>query len=255
MKKNNQPIGIFDSGIGGLTVLAELKKILPTQDFIYCADLAHIPYGNKTEMQITAYSQHIMEWMINHYNIKVAIIACHTSSAVCGEYLKKKFTIPIIDTIGPTIESVMAVNPPKIGILGTQRTIATHIHKQHLIQNGYQGHITEIACPLFVPLVEEGLINTQQIDNAINFYCTPVKVDAFLYACTHYPFLEPRIKKILNPRIKLINPNRYIAIHTKTVLSSYHIHTTANTLGTTLFHTTDKAINITSIAHKMLALL
>lgn len=230
-----RPIGILDSGVGGLTVLKELRIHFPHEDFIYYADTAHVPYGNKTAEQITLYSDNAVAWMIKNYDVKTVVIACHTSSVCCASFLQKKYTIPILDTVQATVQAVMHCVPSSLALLATERTIKKKIHEQALRCAGYQGLIIPQACPDFVPLIEQGIVAGQKIEQLVRIYCEHLKVVALVYGCTHYPFIEEAIKKIVGSNILLINPAIHIATQLKTIIKESDCHVAK---GLVQFHVT-----------------
>lgn len=230
-----RPIGVFDSGVGGLTVLKELQRHFPYEDFIYYADTLNIPYGNKTVEQVTFYSDIAVSWMITHYNVKAVVVACHTSSACCGVWLQEKYEIPIIDTIQATVEAVIDNAPSSLLLLTTERTAKSKIHKQALINAGYSGSILLQACPEFVPCIEQGIIEGPAIEQYITMYCVSHSTKTIVYGCTHYPFLEKSIKKVLGSDVVFINPALYIVNQLK---NNVQISIENNTKGVVFFYAT-----------------
>ena len=152
----NSPIGIFDSGLGGLTVLKSLETILPNESFIYFGDTAHVPYGTKSAETVIRYSQHIMDFFQKH-ETKAVVIACNTASAVAFQHLQSLYNIPLFDVVTPSVE--FAINHTKnknIGVVGTFSTIYSNAYTKMFQKLGSGCNVKEIACPLFVPIIEEG---------------------------------------------------------------------------------------------------
>jgi glutamate racemase len=230
-----RPIGIFDSGVGGLTVLQELKSQLPHEDFIYYADTANVPYGNKTVEQVIYYSDLAVQWMIKHHDVKIVIIACHTSSACCADVLQKKYTVPILGTIQATVSAVLHSAPASVGLLGTIRTVEKRVHENALRDAGYDKLFIAQPCPDFVPFIEQGILYGTEIEKCITEYCANLPVSSLVYGCTHYPFIEEAIKKIVGSQIVLINPAMYIAAQLKTIVG-HSIQITK--IGSVQFHVT-----------------
>jgi len=199
-------IGIFDSGIGGLTVLAEIKKKLPKYSVIYLGDLAHLPYGNKSPETIKRLSEKNSRFLISK-GAKIIIIACNSASALAAPHLKRKFkNIPIIDVITPTVEAAKSAESKRIGIIGTRATIASNVYNKKL--KGANRKIFAQACPLLVHLIEEGWINRPETKKILRYYLRPLKrsqIDTLILACTHYPLLELQIQKTIGNKVKLIN--------------------------------------------------
>ena len=203
-------LGIFDSGIGGLTVVKEIFKNLPKYQIIYFGDAARLPYGTKGTDFIKRYSAKIIDWLIQK-KAKIIIIACHTSSAWASDFLKKRFNkIPIFEVISPALNEVLsAAESKRIGIIGTPGTIKSGSWKKKLLAKDPSLKIYSKSCPLFVPLIEEGWINKKITREIVKKNLEPLKlkkIDVLVLACTHYPLLEKEIKKVLGKKIKIINP-------------------------------------------------
>jgi glutamate racemase len=204
------PIGVFDSGIGGITVLKEIIKKFPHEDIIYFADTLNLPYGEKTPEQIKKYSYNIISWMQNKIKAKIVVAACHTSSAVALSDIIGDFNIPIIDTIYPTIEVILKNNKhKKIGIIATPTTAKSKFHEQVLKVKGFEGEIHSISCPDFVPLIEVGNLTCPKLLSAAKQYLEIFhtnKLDTLIFGCTHYPLIEPLIRTLLPGNVHFIDP-------------------------------------------------
>ena len=235
---DTRPIGVFDSGLGGLTVLSELHKIMPNENYIYFGDTAHLPYGSKSKSTIIQYSKNIVSYLINQ-NVKMIVIACGTASSLAFDELKKSFDIPIIDVITPTAEQIKSKN---IGIIATNSTIKSNVWKKEILKHNKYANITPIACPLFVPIVEEGLIKTQISHDAIDHYLKPLcssKVTSLILGCTHYPILIDDIADYLPKSIKLINMNTNCASKTKEYLKKHDLLNEQTEEGSIIAFTSD----------------
>ena len=208
MNANNQYIGVFDSGLGGLTVLKELKRKMPKESFIYFGDTGHLPYGNKSKDSIIEYSLSIVKFLINQ-NIKAIIVACNTASAVALDVLKQEYSIPILNVIDPSIRRAINKSKTKaIGVIGTETTISSQAYKKKIraINKNIKG-ISQ-PCPLFVPIIEEGLINQKFSIDIANFYLKNIsssEIDTLILGCTHYPLFKNIITQIINPNILIID--------------------------------------------------
>lgn len=227
---NQKPIGIFDSGIGGLTVLNELSKVLPNEDFIYFADTLHLPYGNKTKEEIISYSKYIVEYFIKN-DVKAIIIACGTASAIAFESLKNHYDIPIFNVIDSTVKSL---NSDKIGILATFASISSNVWDNKILEKLPKANITKVACPKLVPLAESGLISTDETIKIITEYLKPIKenrVNTLILGCTHYPLFLPAIKKELNKKTCIINLGVPLAKDFKFYLESNNLISSKNNAG------------------------
>ncbi len=217
-------IGIFDSGVGGLTVVKEIFKGLPQYQIIYFGDTARLPYGTKGDDFVRKYSAKITGWLIKK-GAKIVIIACHTSSAWASESLKKQFSeTPIFEVISPSVDEVLSLKKNnKVGIIGTPGTIKSGSWEKNLLAKEPNLKIYSKSCPLFVPLVEEGWINNRITKEVIKKYLEPLKrkkIDTLILACTHYPLLEKEIKKVMGAKVKIINPAKSLAEKLKLFLKS-----------------------------------
>lgn len=195
----NQPIGIFDSGLGGLTVLKVLAKNFPGESFIYLGDIARLPYGNKSPETIRKYGDQILRFLKSQ-NVKAIIIACNSASSV---YLgEKDFEgIPLLNVIEPGARAALSISGgQEIAVLGTSATVKSHAYKNTIRKASPATAVTEISCPLFVPLVEEGVVGNPITELVIERYLSEVKarkVETVILGCTHYPVLAPDIRKYL----------------------------------------------------------
>ncbi len=227
-------IGIFDSGIGGLTVVKEIFKYLPQYQIIYFGDTARLPYGTKGAGFVRRYSAKITKWLIKK-GAKIVIVACHTSSAWASDSLKKQFSAkgrsalggrgtPIFEVIAPAIKEVLAsTKNKKIGIIGTPGTIKSNAYKNKLLKIDPSLKIYSKPCSLLVPLAEEGWINNKITREIIKEYLMPLKlkkIDTLILACTHYPLLEKEIRKVAGAGIKIINPAENLAKELKLFLEN-----------------------------------
>jgi len=209
-------IGIFDSGIGGLTVVKEFLKYLPEYRLIYLGDTARLPYGTKSPNLIRKWSKEISQWLLKK-GAKIIVIACHTSSSLAADFLKKEFSnIPVFEIITPGIEkAVKLTKNKKIGIIGSPATIKSKVHQKKLLKINPGLKIYTQACPLFVPLVEEGWIRRRQTKEIAEEYLMPLKrkgIDTLILACTHYPLLKKIISDIVGKIVKIIDPDKDLEI-------------------------------------------
>ena len=190
---DNRPIGVFDSGLGGLTVVKALRELLPSESIVYLGDTARLPYGVKSQSLVKQFSLQIVRFLLEK-NAKAIIVACNTATAMALNSLKNKFkNIPIIGVIKPGSEKAIAETiTKKIGVIGTIATISSNAYEKTIQQKDSRVEIISRACPLFVPFVEEGLTNGFAINEIANHYLSPFnnKVDTLILGCTHYPLLK-----------------------------------------------------------------
>lgn len=220
---DNRPIGFFDSGLGGLTCIPYLMKALPEEKIIYFGDTARTPYGSKATSTIMNFSREIADFLVMS-NVKMIVIACNTVSATCLEDLRERFPqIPILGIIDPAAKKVAEDfgSDDNVGIIGTKVTIASKAYDRCIDEHDGKVNIHEVACPAFVPLIEEGIIENDIMDLTIKYYMDDfVKnndLDAVILGCTHYPLIKENIERIY-PDIKIINPSSIIVNDIKKVL-------------------------------------
>ncbi len=203
-----RPIGIFDSGIGGLTVLREVLREVPGEDIVYFGDTAHLPYGTKSKETITKFSIANVKFL-NGFNTKIVIVACNTASSLSLDALKKKFSIPIIGVIEPGArEALRRTKNGRIGVIGTKATIGSGSYEACLKSLDPAVKVYSEACPLFVPLVEEGWLDGEVVQKIAHTYLDGLrsfKIDTLILGCTHYPLLAQVIQKTVGNQVQLVN--------------------------------------------------
>jgi glutamate racemase len=204
-----KPIGIFDSGIGGLTVVKEFMRQLPEEDIIYLGDTAHLPYGTKSAATITRFTLENILFLLKQ-NVKFIVIACNTASSVALDAVSHHFHIPIIGVIQPGVrEAINATKTGCIGVVGTRATIKSKAYETQIKKMNPSIQVISQACPLFVPLVEEGWFNHPETIAIAKRYIRPLrekgrKMDVLILGCTHYPLLKLVIRKVLGKNIRLL---------------------------------------------------
>jgi glutamate racemase len=205
---HERPIGAFDSGVGGLTVVKAMRELLPAEDILYLGDTARVPYGNKSPETIIRYSREIMTYLRSH-NVKAVVVACNTASAHALTILQKEADIPVIGVIVPGVEAALAATRNKrIGIIGTQGTIHSEAYQSLLKRLQPDVTITAVATPLLVSLVEEDWLTHEATHLILEEYLAPMKaaqVDTVVLACTHYPLLKPMAQRVLGPDVVLVD--------------------------------------------------
>ena len=212
-------IGVFDSGIGGLTVLKEIRKVLPDEKIYYLGDTARVPYGEKTKELIIRYSKEIVEFLLEK-NVSAIVVACNTATALALKELKETFKIPIIGVIEAGARTAIeATKNGKIGVIGTKATIQSGKYEEEIKLFNKKVKVLQKACPLFVPAVEEGILSGKLVNQIIKTYLDDFKekVDTLILGCTHYPLLKDAISKIY-PDIKIVDPAKETALDLKEIL-------------------------------------
>jgi glutamate racemase len=222
-----QPIGIFDSGVGGLTVAHAIKQILPGESLIYFGDTAHLPYGDKSADSIRYYSQRITEFLLEH-NSKVVLVACNTASASAFDSLKKEFadkTI-LIDVIDPVVNYLSTRKFDRIGVIGTKRTISSGTYEKKIKEKSPSTNVVSMATPLLVPMIEEGFIFDDISNAIIRSYLSNeslLGIQALILGCTHYPIIKNQISKIFNFNIEVVDSARIVSLVLKDVLEKNNL--------------------------------
>jgi glutamate racemase len=205
---NRSPIGIFDSGIGGLTVARAIYDRLPHESTVYFGDTARVPYGPKSPETVRRYSREILDWLLAQ-RVKAVVIACNTSTAHALEALREVSPVPVIGVIEPGARAaVAAAGGRTIGVIGTAGTIASNAYARAIRNRAPDARIEQQACPLFVPLVEEGWFDHPAARLIAREYMAPLRdagVSALVLGCTHYPLLRPLLQEELGPDVRLID--------------------------------------------------
>ncbi len=233
-----KPIGIFDSGIGGLTVVKEIRRFLPREDIVYFGDIARAPYGSKSENLVVKYSEEALSFLLKK-DVKLVIVACNTSASVSISSLKRIFP-NIIDVIDPVIDEAIKLAKKAIGVIGTKRTILSGIYEKKIKEKKNGIEIFSKACPLFVPLIEEGWIDNP-ITKAIcgeYLYGFIEKIDVLILGCTHYPLIEKTIKEVIGNEIVLVNSSQATVSAVKSFLNENGLLNPGG--GKTMFWTSDE---------------
>ncbi len=218
---NSAPIGIFDSGVGGLTVAREIMRQIPNERLVYFGDTARVPYGNKSKETVTKYSRQIIRFLKTQ-NVKAIVVACNTASAYALDEIEKELDIPIIGVVKPGAKvAAETTRNKKVGVIATAGTIQSRIYTEYI--QGIQSDIQVIgkACPLFVPLVEEGLLEDPVTDEIATRYLNELKdidIDTLILGCTHYPLIRSTVGRIMGEGVTLVNPAYETAIELRSLL-------------------------------------
>lgn len=220
------PIGIFDSGVGGLTVVKSLLEKMPGESFIYFGDTAHVPYGEKSREQILSYAARIMDFLLAQ-DVKAIAVACGTHSSISLPQIADRYNLPVVGVVeAGARQAAVSTRNNKIGIVATQATVNTGSFTKSLKRLNKDLNIYEMACPLLVPLVESGKLTGEETEEAIKKYFDPLiarQIDSVVLGCTHYPFLIPAIKKYTGDRIMLIDAAGETIEELKAILSARNL--------------------------------
>lgn len=221
--KSTAPVGVFDSGVGGLTVAREIMRQLPHENLVYFGDTARVPYGSKSQDTIIRYSRQIIH-LLQRKKVKAIVIACNTASALALDVVRSETDLPIIGVIMPGARAaVAATESGKVGVIGTEATVHSQMYSR--IIHEYDPNISVVgkSCPLFVPLVEEGFAKHKVTWDIIDYYLAEMKesdIDTMILGCTHYPLLRSRIREYMGDKIHLVNPAYETAMDLKNLLQS-----------------------------------
>jgi glutamate racemase len=206
-KLNAAPIGLFDSGVGGLTVLRELYRQNPQESVVYFADTARLPYGTRSQEEIILFMRQILGWMVDQ-GIKMVIMACNTSSALALDAVRSEFNIPIVGLILPGARAAVH-HGKRIGVISTPATAASNAYRQAVLEIDPTAEVWQVGCPEFVPLIEQNRIHDPETYAIVHQYLQPLidqQIDTLVYGCTHYPYLAPVVQRILPPSVRLVDP-------------------------------------------------
>lgn len=205
--KKTQPIGIFDSGLGGLTVMRELIQTLPNEDFIYFGDTARVPYGSKSSDTIVRYAMENASFLLSK-DVKMLVVACNTASAYAIDALRQEFAVCIEGVIKPAVQAISLTKCQRIAVLGTTATILSGVYQRKIQEYLPNAQVIPIACPLFVPLIEENFLEHPATRLIIKEYLKPIKekeVDTVVLGCTHYPLLSDLIREEIGEKVVILD--------------------------------------------------
>lgn len=209
MAEKDAPIGVFDSGVGGLTVVREIMRQIPNERIIYFGDTARVPYGTKSKATVTRYAEQIVRFLQSN-QVKAIVVACNTASALALEELEVKCQLPMMGVVKPgaKVAAETTVNG-RIGIIGTEATVSSGIYTQYIKKLSPTVKVTVKACPLLVPLVEEGLLHDPVTDEIAKRYLNElidIEIDTLILGCTHYPLIRATIGRIMGEGVTMVNP-------------------------------------------------
>ena len=226
MDLRGNPIGVFDSGVGGLTVVKEIERLLPGERIIYFGDTARVPYGTKSKETVTRFSVENVKFLLK-FKVKLIVVACNTSSSLALRALKQKFNLPLVGVITPGVLKAVSLSKNKrIGVIGTKATIASRVYEKTIKKISPSSMVFSQSCPLFVPLAEEGwLANKVAKDIAKEYlgYFKNKKIDTLIPGCTHYPLLKGVIKEVIGKKVMLVDSAGQTACAVKDTLSGKNL--------------------------------
>lgn len=249
-----QPIGVFDSGVGGLTVAKEIKRLLPQEDIIYFGDTKHLPYGEKSKEAIVQYSKQITQFLLDQ-NCKAIVIACNTATAnALPEVLELvDGRVPVIDVINPVAEKVSYEIHNNVGVIATKATVNSGLYRKSIRKHNKFIKVDELATPMLVPAIEEGFKNHPITHAIIYNYLSNNKlknIETLILGCTHYPLLIDEIKQYYGNRVRVIDSPNIVANHLKIILEKYHLLHESNASPFYRFYLSDITKNFEKISKK-----
>ena len=229
----SKPIGIFDSGVGGLTVVKQVLDRLPSEAIVYFGDTARVPYGTKSAKAVQAFAVQDTEFLLRQ-GVKMVVVACHTASSVALDVLVGRFAVPILGVVEPGVDSALkSTRNRKIGVIGTRATIASRTYERQLAAKGAGVRVHSRACPLFVPFAEEGWLEGEIIRKVAETYLQPFResgIDTMILGCTHYPLLKTVIAQVLGDGVVLIDSATETARVIQSRLAELKLENTRNTI-------------------------
>jgi len=250
-----QAVGIFDSGVGGLTVLRELTKVLPQEDTIYFGDTARVPYGTKSPETVTRYAHEITAFLVRR-DIKLLVVGCNTASAVALPSLQKHFAIPVVGVIEPGARRAAEVSRSgRIGVIGTAGTIRSSAYTRSIKRFNPHAEVLTKACPLFVPLAEEGWIDNQVARLTAQTYLQELKdagIDTLVLGCTHYPLLKPLIAEVMGPDVTLVDSAAETALTVAEILGKKKMLRPAAEVGNHHYYVSDVPAGFIRVGNRFL---
>lgn len=250
---DGRPIGVFDSGLGGLTTVAEMKRLLPEEDIVYFGDTGRVPYGGRSKETIIKYAREDIAFL-RTFDLKAVVIACGTVSTTAMDVLVEEHTIPVLGVVAPSAHAAArATRNGRIGLIGTQASIRSGMYERSIALEHPTATVLKRACPLFVPLVESGRIHPGDIviETVVSEYLQPMKdagVDTLVLGCTHYPLLEEVIADFMGPNVTLINSGAEGAAAVAALLQRENALACRATPGACRYFVSDRVEDFTQIA-------
>ncbi len=252
---NNSALGIFDSGVGGLTVVRAVQELLPSEHIVYLGDTARVPYGSKSPETIRRFSDEDVRYLLTQ-NVKAIVVACNTATAHALPMLQERYQIPIIGVIEAGVEAVLAdPQTQRVGIIATRGTIHSHAYQHALALRRTGMMIVEQATPLLVPLIEENWIDHPATRQVLDTYLQPMldkHIDTLLLACTHYPLLVPMLQEMIGDRVRIVDSATTCALHLQQELARLDMLADSAQIGTLSIALTDLSEQFEILAKRFL---
>ena len=254
---DSRPIGVFDSGIGGLTVVSALRHVLPNESISYLCDTARVPYGGKSQTTVQRYSREIASLLLEG-DAKTIVVACNTASALALPVLKNELPVTVTGVIQPGAQAAAAATRNgHIGVIGTRATIKSGAYERAIRDLNPHARVTARACPLLVPLIEEGWLQSDVTDKVLMQYLQPLldaDIDTLVLGCTHYPLLRPAIHRLLGDRVTLVDSAENCASAVRELLSRENLNAASDSAGILEVALTDPPDAFLDVAHEALRL-
>jgi glutamate racemase len=249
------PLGVFDSGVGGLTVVRALRELLPNESIIYLGDTARVPYGSKSPDTIRRFATEDTQFLLDR-DVKAVVVACNTATAHALPHLKKSFRVPMIGVVEPGVEATLADSEcQRVGIIGTAGTIRSCAYQHALAQQRPDLLVEAAATPLLVPFIEEGWLEHPALKSVLKEYLKPMldrRIDTLVLGCTHYPLLVPVLSRMLGQRVRLVDSASTCAAHVKALLEDQGLLRASKSKATLEIHLTDYSEQFEALAQRFL---
>lgn len=252
---SEKPIGLFDSGVGGLTVVREMFRQLPQENLIYVGDSARCPYGSRPVEQVRQFSFEIMDFLVEQ-DVKMIVIACNTATAASLTEARVRYPIPVLGVITPgSRAAISATRTGRIGVIGTEVTVSSGSYAREMHRINPRLQVVSQACPPFVQLVENGELDSQETERVVRDYLAPLQhemLDTLILGCTHYPLLQPVIQKVAGNQVQLISSAEETAREASFILAEKDLLQTDNLAPVHLFYTTGDTAHFADVAERWL---
>ena len=251
----NDPIGVFDSGLGGLTVVRQIMKALPNERVVYFGDTARVPYGTKSKEAIIRFSKENVALLLRH-RVKMVVVACNTASSWALEILQEAYPLPILGVIVPgACKAAQVTKNKRVGVIATQSTVNSQQYRKNILAFDRRIQVFDQACPLFVPLAEEGWFNNPVTAQVAAQYLAPLKkahVDTLILGCTHYPLLKPVIGKVMGPKVELIDSAEAIVEEIRRLMLAKNLERRERKVAKHIFLVSDQPAHFRKLAVRFL---